>query len=75
MNRHHNDSNSFFLFGKAFHRINELLNAKEKTYWLVFQEFSASFTPEQMLLLSISAYEWNRKYGAPFIIQTAKLCS
>jgi hypothetical protein len=64
------DSQSFDLFGKAFHRINQLPWAMEKTYSIVFRHFSAHLTMEQAILLSTSVYKHNQKYGKPFIIET-----
>jgi hypothetical protein len=70
MNESHLDSQSFTLFGKAFHRINQLPWAMEKTYSIVFRHLTAHLTMEQVILLSTSVYKHNQKYEKPFIIET-----
>jgi hypothetical protein len=62
-----NDSQPFFLYGKAFHRINQLPRV-DKTYAVVFDGSIFHLTKEQTLLLSTSAYKFNRKYEKPFEI-------
>jgi hypothetical protein len=66
MNQQH-DSQPFFLYGKAFHRINQLPKV-DKIYAVIFDGSTFHLTREQTLLLSTSADKVNRKYGKPFEI-------
>jgi hypothetical protein len=49
------NSQPFCLYGKAFHRINQLSRADEKTYSIVSQGFTFQLSRKQMLLLSTAA--------------------
>jgi hypothetical protein len=61
------DSQRYFLYGKAFHRLNKLPRS-EKTYSIAFQGFVANLTREQTILLSTNAYQWNHQFKKSFEI-------
>jgi hypothetical protein len=62
-----NIKKQFFLSGKDFHRINQL-SRTDKKYSIVFEGFVFHLIKEQMILLSLSAFDNNREYDQPFVI-------
>jgi hypothetical protein len=55
-----NDSQRFFLFGKAFHHLSQLPRVNKASYSIILQDYEVKLSPEETILLSLSAYKHNR---------------
>jgi hypothetical protein len=68
MNLQMHDLTQVSLVGKAFHRLSKFNHQNQTLYQIHFMNYHAKLTPEQTILLSLSAYKYNRKNGLPFEI-------